>query len=131
MVILDTNIIIDHLRQQSDSSLLIKINQIEGKDSLAISTITVQELFEGKSTKNDQKLNELLSILSPFKIIEYNLETAQLAGKIARDLKNPIEFADSAIAATCIQNNLKLLTLNIKHFSNIPDLDLYSGFQKQ
>lgn len=126
MVILDTNIIIDHLRQKPGAkSRLAKINDVEGKDDLAISIITIQELFEGKSTLNQQKTTELLAILSPLKIFEYNLEVAQKAGEIARDLKNPIEFADSAIAATCIYNNCKLLTLNKKHFQDISELEFY------
>ncbi len=126
MVILDTNIIIDHLRQKPGSkSHLEKINDAEGKDYLAISIITIQELFEGRSTKDQQKMTELLAVLSPLKIFEYNLQVAQKAGEIARDLKDPIEFADSAIAATCIFNNCQFLTLNKKHFQHIPDLEFY------
>lgn len=126
MVILDTNIIIDHLRQKPGTkTLLAKINDLEGKDYLAISAITIQELFEGKSTKDQQKTTELLAIISPLTIFDYNLEIAQTAGKIARDLKEPIEFADSAIAATCIYNNCQLLTLNKKHFQNILELEFY------
>lgn len=129
MVILDTNIIIDHLRRfslSSEESNLMKVLKNEGRDSLYLSIISIQELYEGKSTKNESKLQQMLSILAPLTLLNYTSEIAELAGKIARDLKNPIEFADAAIAATCIFNDSKLFTLNTNHFKNIQDLELYS-----
>jgi len=51
MVILDTNIIIDHLRQKQESLFENLVNKIN-KNELAISVITIQELFTGKSTRN-------------------------------------------------------------------------------
>ena len=127
MVVLDTSVVIDHLRQQPGTeTLLAKINKLEGRDYLSISVITLQELYEGQSTKNNSKLKDMLAVLSPFKILEYNSETAKLAGEIARDSKKSIEFADAAIAATCVFNDFKLLTINQKHFQDISDLVLYN-----
>ena len=62
MVILDTNIIVDHLRlrEGNEDSQLIAIVKKNPKESLAISMITVQELYEGKSTKDSQKEQFLL-----------------------------------------------------------------------
>lgn len=126
MVILDTNIIIDHLRtQQTGSSFLTKLVEEYIQTELALSMISIQELFEGRSTRNDTKLHQLLSVISPLKILPYNYEVAKFAGMIARDLSHPIEFADAAIAATTILNNSQLATLNLKHFSDIPELSLY------
>ena len=127
MVILDTSLIIDHLRQgSSGSTKLEKIAKKEGKDSLAISVITLQELYEGKSTRNDRKLGYMLSVLGPLKIFDYSMEVAELAGILARDSKISMEFADVAIAATCIFNGFPLYTLNLKYFKDMPDLELYS-----
>ena len=127
MVVLDTNIIIDHLRQpKNKTSQLIKIASQKPKEILAISIISVQELYEGQSTKNQNKEQFLLATISPLKILPYTYETAKLAGQIARDLTTNIELADAAIAATTILNGSLLFTLNHKHFQNIPNLDLYS-----
>ena len=113
MVVLDTSVIIDHLRQNPTvKSLLFEINRKEGKDCLCISVITLQELYEGKSTRSERKLDEMLSVMAPLRILEYNQDIAEIAGTIARDSKITIEFADAAIAATCIFNNFELLTLN-------------------
>jgi len=123
MVIIDTNIIIDHLRKKNKKdSLLIKMFQQYLKDELAISVITIQELFEGKSTLDPQKEKALLEILSLFQILPYSSEVAELSGKIARD-SGPIEFADAAIAATTIINNSQLLTLNKKDFIKIEGIN--------
>jgi len=98
------------------------------KENLAISTITIQELYEGQSTKHKDKETSLLSTVTPLKILPYTYETAQLAGEIARDLKQPIEFTDAAIAATAIINGALLATLNKKHFQSIRDLELWDKF---
>lgn len=126
MVILNTNIIIDHLRQSGDdASYLMKVLKKEGKRSLFISTISIQELFEGKSTSHKEKLRLMLSVLAPLSVLDYDIKIAELAGEIARDLNRPLGFADSAIAATCIFNKGNLLTINKKHFENIPELFIY------
>lgn len=125
MVIIDTNIIIDHLRQSpKEKSQLVKIAEAKSRKDLALSVISVQELFEGRSTREKQKEQLLLAAISPLRILPYTYKIAKLAGKIARDLKRPIELADAAIGATTLKNNGKLLTLNAKDFRDIPQLNL-------
>ena len=125
MVILDTGIIIDHLRlaKNSQNSILIRIVKQKPKETLALSIISVQELYEGQSTQDEDKEQALLATISPLRILPYTYEVAELAGKIARDLKQSIELADAAIAATAITNGCQLLTLNKKDFANIKNLD--------
>lgn len=127
MVILDTNIIIDHLRleQKQKSSQLMEIAKRKPKEVLALSSISVQELYEGRSTQNIQKEQYLLATISPLKILPYTYEVAQLAGEIARDLDHPIELADAAIAATTILNGSSLLTDNKKDFICIKNLKFF------
>jgi len=125
MVILDTNIIIDHLRQPVQDTALKQIVKKELTQNLAISIITVQELFEGLSTKNPAKKNSMLRTIKPLKKLPYNFKTAQKAGILIRDSKIQIEFADAAIAATCLSYEAKLLTFNKKHFAQIPDIQFY------
>jgi predicted nucleic acid-binding protein len=125
MVIIDTNIIIDHLRLGGEQdSQLMKIAKEKPKEVLAISLLSVQELYEGRNTQDNQKEQYLLATISPLKILPYTYEVAQLAGEIARDLDRPIELADAAISATTILNGASLLTLNKKDFINIQNLRL-------
>jgi len=102
----------------------MKIAKEKPKEVLAISLLSVQELYEGRSTRDDQKEQYLLATISPLKILPYTYEIAQLAGEIARDLDQPIELADAAISATTILNAASLLTLNKKDFINIQNLEL-------
>ncbi len=124
MVILDTSVIIDHLRQPAEESTLIKLFEKHVDQTFGLSVISVQELYEGKSTQDTAKESQLLSTLGLLEILPYNFETAKLAGKIARDAKESIELADAAIAATVIINEAELYTLNKKHFQPIPNLKL-------
>ena len=122
MVILDTNIIIDHLRQPPKKSKLIKFLERHPEESLGISIISIQELYEGKSTKSREKENQLLSTINSLEIISYTYDVAKLAGSIARDLDRPIGLADMTIAATTILNVGELFTLNKKDFLGIENL---------
>lgn len=126
MVILDTSIIIDHLRQFGEQETeLMRIAKKIARENLAVSVISVQEIYEGKSTKNKEKEKDFLLTISPLKILPYTYEIAQMAGEIARDLKSPIEFADAVIAATAIVNGALLFTLDQKHFKNISGLQFW------
>lgn len=127
MVILDTNIIIDHLRQQEKGdTILMKVARTVEKEELGISAISVQELYEGESTRDKRKEELLLATIAPLAIFPYTYEVAQYAGEIARDQKNVIEFADAAIAASAIIHNAQLLTLNKKDFTAIKELELFN-----
>jgi len=123
MVILDTSIIIDHLRLKAKSkSKLLALAEKNLKEELAISLISIQELYEGQSTKKQEEEKMLLATISPLRVLSYTYEVAKLAGEIARDLKRPIELADAAIAATAVINGGQLATLNKKDFREIKGL---------
>lgn len=125
MVILDTNIIIEHLRLKSgQTSRLANFVAKHPKDTLALSMVSLQELYEGRSTRDPAKEKDLLATIAPLKILPYTYEVAKLAGELARDHKDPVELADAAIAATAIINTHKLFTLNTKDFLHFPGLEL-------
>lgn len=127
MVILDTNIIIDHIRlQQSRHSLLSALFSSELHNTIGLSVLSLQELYERKSTRHIRQEQVLLQILSSLTILPYTVGIAKAAGIIARDLDRPIDFVDAAIAATAIIQKGMLYTLNTKDFEGIKDLRLYS-----
>ena len=125
MVILDTSVLIDYLRRSEKvDSLLPEFIQLHQKDKTAISILTIQELYAGKSSKEMKKEQRFLKVVSLLEILPYTYETAKLAGEIVRDLGKPMGFPDAAIAATAILNKAKLLTLNKKDFHLIKNLKL-------
>ena len=124
MVILDTSIIIDQLRRPPKESYLFKLAQKLSKESFVLSVLSVQELYQGESTRDMRREELMLATISPLKILPYTFEVAQLAGEIIRDFPQPIKFVDAAIAATTVVNGAMLATLNRKDFEGIRDLEL-------
>lgn len=127
MVVLDTNIIIDHLRQspRQQKSALDEVIQKTSLTNLALSIISLQEIFTGTSTRKKEIEDGILKVISVFKILPYTDPVAKLAGQLERDLGRPIEFPDAAIAATAILNKASLFTLNKKDFQGIKGLKLF------
>lgn len=123
MVVLDTNIIIEHLRKHGKDSPLLKLGNELPEEPFAISTISIQELFEGRSTRIEKEELYLMETLKPLQILSYTYEVAKLAGEIARDSISKLDLADAAIAATAIINKASLATLNKKDFQEIADLE--------
>lgn len=127
MVVLDTSVIIDHLRQgKKGTSVFLQLTQKHLKEKLAISIIAVQELYGGRSTIEPEVEKIILAFVASLSTLPYTFEVAKLAGEIARDLDRPIEFADAAIAATTILSGGKLFTLNGKDFAGIENLVFYT-----
>lgn len=128
MVVLDTNVVIDHLRlkEKNKTSLLDLLNEEFILDEeVAISVITVQELYEGTSTRVNAREELMLSTLNSLVIFNYDFDIAKVAGKILRDSNVAIEFQDAAIAATSILKEAELFTLNNKHFVGIEGLEMF------
>ena len=125
MVVVDISVVIDHTRQKSKISIFDRFSK-QTKDRLGISLITIQELFAGQSTKDKETEDRLLGLIDSLEILPYTFEVAKLAGEVERDLDQPIDLADAAIAATAIVNEAQLLTLNIKDFAKIKGLKLAS-----
>ena len=124
MVVIDTSLIIDHLRQKPENSQLVKLEARFADERLAISLVTVQELYEGRSVGDKDKEREMVSVLAGLEILPYSYEVAKSAGKLNRNLSRPLDLADAAIAATAISNGAQLATLNKKDFAGIEELEL-------
>jgi len=126
--LLDTSIIIDYLRGKQSAVELL--NNIEGE--LVSSYVCLAELYEGvfrvnNSNEMEKAVNKFFSSL----VFVYGLDkkVSKKFGELRALLKKKgkiIEDLDLILAATCIVNNLTLITLNQKHFSHIPDLQVHS-----
>lgn len=125
MVIIDTSLIIDHLRQQTlEDTILASLSLKYPCTELTISTITIQEIFAGKSSLYKNPLEKIAITLANLTTVDYSVEIAKLAGTLARDSRTNLQFADAAIAATTIHYGASLATLNTKDFKDIPHLKL-------
>jgi len=119
--LLDTSICVFYLRGKLDLNSLIRE---KGRNNFFISEITVVELrFGAENGDNTEKAHRVvddfvngLSVIPIFGCIKrYAKETVRL-----RKMGKPIndEF-DLLIGVTAVENNLTLVTDNIRHFERI------------
>ncbi|TAF75797.1 MAG: type II toxin-antitoxin system VapC family toxin [Bacteroidetes bacterium] len=122
-VALDTNIIVEYLRQ----NVVVK-KHIDNfiTSNIFIPVIVLGELYFGAniSLKKDKNRKEIDVFCNKLNIIQIDSEIATYYSEIRKKLKElgkPIPENDIWIAASCIAYDLTLLTLD-KHFDNIKEL---------
>jgi predicted nucleic acid-binding protein len=124
-VLIDTSIIIDHLRKgDKKKSLLYKTIE---KNKLYISSVSVFELYAGAI--DERKTKDIEIILRALEPIPFSAEMGRRAGKLYISLKKEnllLEIRDLLIGATAITWSLPLLTLNKKHFNRMQEITLYN-----
>jgi predicted nucleic acid-binding protein len=122
MLLCDTNIFIEVFR---DNTVICAELEKIGRNNIAISDITLGELFFGAINKAELKMmcNDLASI----QIWHINEEISQMAVNMVEQfcLSHKLDIDDALIAATAIYYNIPLFTLNIKDFKFLPNLKLY------
>lgn len=123
-ILVDTTILIDFLRKQKkEKSRLWKLR--EEYQNLMISSISVFELFAGAT--DDQKIEDVRKLLKWFHILDFDEEIAEESGEIFKKMKREnklIEYRDLFIGTTAVFYDLKMATLNVKHFEHIPNLEI-------
>jgi predicted nucleic acid-binding protein len=120
-VLLDSDFVIDLLRGYTKriDRLIARIEKGEIKAYLSL--ISVIELYTGEDSEEKEIIiTEFLSLLD---ILPLDFKLCKTAGNIKR--KHHLSLADSIIAATSSYHKIKLFTFNLKHFQNIPGIDLY------
>ena len=127
-IMLDTDIIIDFLRNGVDNSNIFRDIKNNNVKSYA-SSITTFELYNGVllSRNPKEKLEDLDRLLESIDIISFDRTQSYVASKIYVYLIKkgmPLEIRDILISASAISKNLLLLTKNKNHFDRIPELRL-------
>jgi len=123
-VVIDTNVVIDYLRVGINSFAKLVELQKENKAELYLSSVSIVELFAGKSSLKDSK--KLLQLTEFLSIIPLTTELAKFAGELKRDNHLSITVADLIIAASALTLDAKLATRNKRHFKGIPKLQFLS-----
>ena len=126
-VVVDTSILIDHLRQKSDKFIRLTELQDEGKIKILIPHIVVTELFVGKSTKKKKIEKSLDKFLSGFELMKMSYRSSKKAGELIREYPNINDAYDLLIAAMALEDKAHIFTLNVKHFKPIKGLKLYEN----
>ncbi|WP_167761097.1 type II toxin-antitoxin system VapC family toxin [Geodermatophilus sp. DF01-2] len=113
-VLVDTSVLIDHLRGSADATAVLERERSAGP--LHASEITRLEVLAGMRAGEEQRTRFLLSALRWHPV---DAEVAERAGELGRTWlpsHHGIDGADLAIAATAILLDARPLTRNVRHF---------------
>jgi len=122
MILCDTNILIEFYKNNDEVTHVL--HEI-GLSDLAVSTITVGELYFG--ARDRRELLKMKKHLSNLRQIPIDEETSALTLSLLETyaLSHRLNLPDALIAATSLRHNLNLYTLNVKDFRFIAGLSLY------
>ena len=126
--LLDTNICIYIINEQP-AQVLQRVIQA-GRESLAISTVTVAELAFGvaKSTRADSRA-KLENFLSKFPILDWDQEAAWVYGNVRKTLDakgQRIGEQDLLLACQALALDATMVTNNTREFERVEGLKLES-----
>lgn len=122
MYLLDTDVVIWHLRNKSEIVALVESLSQAGR--LGISALTRLEVGIGVKERERGSTREFLAALKTY---EVNGEIADMAGEFIRRYQAQgitLDIVDAVIAATAVANDLSLVTLNTRHYP-MPEVRLY------
>jgi predicted nucleic acid-binding protein len=121
--LLDSNVIINFLLNRASTVKLIN-EFLHSGDSLVTSAICIAEVQLGVRENEKEKTDLFADSLEVFDI---TVETGRIGAFYVCEYKKKgvtLNLIDCLIAATCVLNNLILVTYNKRHFE-IPELKLY------
>ncbi|MBI2464520.1 type II toxin-antitoxin system VapC family toxin [Candidatus Shapirobacteria bacterium] len=119
--IIDSDILIWLLKKKTKVvELLESIDMSERGTSI----ICIGEVLEGLNT---EQIIELTKFFGSLRIYDVNLDVIFRFAELRKTLRRKgllLENMDLLIAATCLANNLTLVTGNVKHFKRIKGLKI-------
>jgi tRNA(fMet)-specific endonuclease VapC len=124
--LIDTDWIIFGLR--GEKNIVSKLFELR-EEGLAISVISLAELYEGVYRSTDPVSNErsISDFLTGVSVLEITNEICKIFGKQRAKLRKEgrlIGDLDLLIASTCFHHGLILITNNIKHFELVEGLNI-------
>lgn len=126
--LVDTDWVIDHLNGVGAATQRLRELEPQG---LAVSIISVAELWEGVLFSRDRKRTEAMfrQFIENMVVVGIDNETCQRFGQVRGTLRKKGKLVgdlDLLIAASSLRHNLTLLTNNRRHFENIDGLRIES-----
>lgn len=132
-VCLDTDVLIDYLRKPSREVKRIMECVFEKKLYARITTVNSFELWFGAYLSPSKALSSCTDdFLSQLEIVSFDYESSVEAGRTSANLRKsgkPIEIRDVFVGCICKVNNMPLITRNLKHYTRIDGLRVFSPKQ--
>ena len=126
MVCLDTDVIINFLRNQDESVSFISF-LIKKGETFSTTSINEFELWKGifKSKSSELPVKRFIENVS---ILQFESKASKKAAEIYDDLAKKgetVDVLDVMIAAICIVNDEAIFTKNKKHFERISGIKFF------
>ncbi len=121
MIVLDTSIVVDHLRNR-DAAVHLLEQLLNDGEHVAASEIVRFEVLSGVRANEREAVEQFFSLVDWLALDE---PTIRLAADLAREFRREhsgIDTADYLIAATALHTHARLLTTNVLHFPMFPNL---------
>jgi predicted nucleic acid-binding protein len=121
MILCDTNIVVEIFMGNKE---IIELVETVGLDNVAISSITVMELYYG--VLNKRELNKIKKNLKSIQVVNIDHDISKMSIKLTEQYSKShgLQIPDAIIAATAIVWGVKIYTLNLKDFKYIEGLKL-------
>ena len=116
--LIDTNIFIAILKGDA------KLKSLVESMACAIDTIVYVELIQGSKDKSE--VQKIEKYLTRFELIHFDKAISQKTLDLIRTYSKShnLMLGDATIAATCLENDLTLITYNVKDFRFIKSLKI-------
>ena len=120
--VLDTSVLIDHLRGRPKAAVELIAGAIERGDELWSSQVVRAELLAGMRQSEEAATRDLMRLMTWADVDESTSEAAGELGRIYLASHSGIEVADLIVAALTLELDAELKTVNVKHFPMFKDL---------
>lgn len=121
MILCDTNVLIHTFNGRQET-----INKLEelGLAEIAISVITVMELYQGMGNKTE--LAQMKRKIRYYDVVEIDVAISRLATELIEKFKlsHGLQIPDAIIGASAVIYQIPLFTYNTKDFNFIPNIEL-------
>jgi predicted nucleic acid-binding protein len=121
-IVLDTSVLVDHLRGRPKAATELIPRAIARGDELWSAQVVRAELLAGMRPNEEPATRELLRLINWVDIDESIAEAAGALGRRYLSSHPGIEVADLLVAALVQHLDAQLKTTNVKHFPMLKDL---------
>ncbi len=125
-VCIDTDVLIDFLRGKKET--VEKIRKLEEEFDLATTTINIFELYFGAyKTNKERNVKAVNDLVERIEVFGLSKKSAEIAGRMMAVLERKgleIGIRDTMVAGIAIENDVGLLTRNLKHYKRLEEFGL-------
>jgi len=121
-LVLDTSVLIDHLRGRPPKAIELIPEAISRGDELVSTHVVRAEVLAGMRDQEEAATRDLLGLITWHDLDESLAEAAGELGRRYLRAHPGIEVADLVVAALALQLDGEVKTTNVKHFPMFPGL---------